>query len=291
MKKSDVERIIKEEMDRMAEMAMSPDERRARRRELAAAKERAAAQARIERARKFDPQFVGSAGPLAGPMSDPDPVMGFQQYTGFRKVAFIEPGFQKAEGIYTPQDAVAAVREGRAKIWSAGMIGSALPSAYTIVPPDAKAQYDEVTGDPGYPYVYSEPEKDPETGRWNFKGSPQATVYTGSGRPGSLGGPRRWPSGGSDYILDKVEQFFTSVEALPILTLKKEQAEDAAEEMSAEGGAEPMSEPSAGDFDPEAGYVDDPKSALYGKPMKRPAPEDEPLNENRWAKMAGILRS
>ena len=55
--------------------------------------------------------------------------------------------------------------------------------------------------------------------------------------------------------------------------------------------ATPMSEPSAGDFDPEAGYVDDPKSALYGKPMKRPAPEDEPLNENRWAKMAGILRS
>lgn len=44
-----------------------------------------------------------------------------------------------------------------------------------------------------------------------------------------------------------------------------------------------------GDFDPDVGYIDDPKSARHGKPMKRRSADDEPLNEARWAKLAGIL--
>ena len=45
-----------------------------------------------------------------------------------------------------------------------------------------------------------------------------------------------------------------------------------------------------GDFDPDVGYIDDPKSARHGKPMKRRSADDEPLNEARWAKLAGILK-
>ena len=45
-----------------------------------------------------------------------------------------------------------------------------------------------------------------------------------------------------------------------------------------------------GDFDPDVGYIDDPKSARHGKPMKRRNADDEPLNEARWAKLAGILK-
>ena len=45
-----------------------------------------------------------------------------------------------------------------------------------------------------------------------------------------------------------------------------------------------------GDFDPDVGYIDDPKSARHGKPMKRRGADDEPLNEARWAKLAGILK-
>jgi hypothetical protein len=51
-----------------------------------------------------------------------------------------------------------------------------------------------------------------------------------------------------------------------------------------------LDEGDGGDFDPDVGYIDDPKSARHGKPMKRRGADDEPLNEARWAKIAGILK-
>jgi len=231
--KTRAKQIIKEELDRVTEMAMSPEERNARRRAAAAARAEAAREAEYQQRQKFEPRSLGLVGQTAGALSSPD-MMGYQQYTGRSKAAYIEPGFQKASGIYTVEDVVQAVRDGTAMIWTAGAIGGGVYPAYTVVPADAQKSYNAATGEPGYPYVYNDYEKDPATGKTNWDGGVEATVYTGAGSAGSLGGPRPWPPRGSESILNNVKAYFDDLVALPLLTMKKEAAEEAAEEMSGE---------------------------------------------------------
>lgn len=232
--KSRMNQIIKEEIGRMTEMAMSPAERSARRRAAAAARAEAEAEAARQRRQKFEPRSLGLVGRTSGPLSSPD-MMGYQQYTGRSKAAYIEPGFQQEAGIYTVEDVVQAVRDGTAMIWTAGAIGGGVYPAYTVVPAGAEKSYNAMTGEAGYPYVYNDYEKDPVTGKTNWSGGVEATVYTGAGSPGSLGGPRVWPPRGSESILGNVKAYFDDLVALPLLTMKKEEAEEAAEEMSGEG--------------------------------------------------------
>jgi hypothetical protein len=78
--------------------------------------------------------------------------------------AYIDRRFAAEMGISTPEDVIAAVEGGRAKVWSAGMIGGAQPPSMTVVPADARAGYNETTGAKGYPYVYTRNAKD-EAGR------------------------------------------------------------------------------------------------------------------------------
>lgn len=233
MKKSDVQRIIKEELNRVTEMAMSPEDRRERRRAAAAARAAAEAEAEYQRRQMFEPRSLGRVGRTSGALSAPD-MMGYQQYTGRSKAAYIEPGFQQEAGIFTVEDVVQAVRSGTAKIWSAGVIGGGVYPAYTVVPADAEKSYNAATGEPGYPYVYNDYEKDPETGKTNWSGGVEATVYTGAGSRGGLGGPQVWPPRGSESILGNVKAYFDDLVALPLLTMKKAEAEEAAEEMSGE---------------------------------------------------------
>jgi hypothetical protein len=281
--KTRAKQIIKEELDRVSEMAMTPAERSARRR--AAAAERAAAEreAEYQRRQMFEPRSLGRVGQTAGALSAPD-MMGYQQYTGRSKAAYIEPGFQQEAGIFTVEDVVEAVRSGTAMIWTAGAIGGGVYPAYTVVPAGAEKSYNAATGEPGYPYVYNDYEKDPETGKTNWSGGVEATVYTGAGSAGSLGGPRVWPPRGSESILGNVKAYFDEVVALPLLTMKKEEAEEAAEEMSSGDALVNATEPE--DMSEMDEVVID-GSASY---------EGDDLNEatrrvvGRWNKLAGTLK-
>jgi hypothetical protein len=217
-------------------------------------------------------------------------MMGYQQYTGRSKAAYIEPGFQQEAGIFTVEDVVSAVRGGTAKIWSAGVIGGGVYPAYTVVPADAEKSYNAATGEPGYPYVYNGYAKDPATGKTNWDGGVEATVYTGAGSRGGLGGPQVWPPTGSESILNNAKAYFDDVVALPLLTMKKEEAEEAAEEMSGED-----------EYDEEAVYREServPGGEQYAAAMDDYDidPMDEQMNESarsvvgRWNKLAGTLK-
>lgn len=162
-----LKQIIKEEVSKAVSEAMTPEERLLRRREQARASRQRAQDAAYERemARraKHDIQQLGVvAGPRAE-LKPGGPLPGMMSYDSdiFRK-AYIDRAFQSESGIYTPEDLLAAVQEGRAKVWSAGMIGGAQPPSMTVVPPDAHAYFDERTGKQGYPYVYTRNVKSPE---------------------------------------------------------------------------------------------------------------------------------
>jgi hypothetical protein len=281
--KTRAKQIIKEELDRVTEMAMSPEERNARRRAASAARAAAEREAEYQRRQMFEPRSLGRVGRTSGALSDPD-MMGYQQYTGRSKAAYIEPGFQQEAGIFTVEDVVQAVRSGTAMIWTAGVIGGGVYPAYTVVPAGAEKSYNAATGEPGYPYVYNDYEKDPETGKTNWSGGVEATVYTGAGSAGSLGGPRVWPPRGSESILNNAKAYFDEVVALPLLTMKKEEAEEAAEEMSSGDALVNATEPE--DMDEMDEVVID-GSASY---------EGDDLNEatrrvvGRWNKLAGTLK-
>jgi len=159
MKKQRIKQIINEEISRAVSEAMSPDERAMRRREQARASRARAETARREaeyaRRRLHDIEFIGnvSGGPKLEPMG---PLPGMRGYdSSMFKKAYIDRRFAAKEGIFTPEDVIAAVTEGRAKVWSAGMIGGAQPPSLTVVPFDARAGYDEASGAKGYPYVYT----------------------------------------------------------------------------------------------------------------------------------------
>ena len=290
--KTRAKQIIKEELDRVTEMAMSPEERNARRRAAAAERAAAAREAEYQQRQKFEPRSLGLVGQTAGALSSPD-MMGYQQYTGRSKAAYIEPGFQQEAGIFTVEDVVQAVRDGTAMIWTAGAIGGGVYPAYTVVPADAQKSYNAATGEPGYPYVYNDYEKDPATGKTNWSGGVEATVYTGAGSAGSLGGPRVWPPRGSESILGNVKAYFDDLVALPLLTMKKEAAEEAAEEMSGED-----------EYDEEAVYREServPGGEQYVAAMDRDedmyeGDSGDDLNEaarrvvGRWNKLAGTLK-
>jgi hypothetical protein len=261
MDRKRLDRIIAEEVSRLLEgrlsEAMTPAERSARRRELARKRDEARREAEYQHRQKFEPRALGRVGRTAGPLSAPD-MMGYQQYTERSKAAYIEPGFQQESGIYTVEDVAKAVRDGTAMIWTAGSIGGGVSPAYTVVPAGAEKSYNAMTGEPGYPYVYNDYEKDPATGKTNWDGGVEATVYTGAGSFGSLGGPRPWPPRGSESILGNIKAYFNELVPLPLLTMKKKEAEEEAEEK-----AEGMS----GDEGGEMG----------------------PLSESRWAKLAGLM--
>lgn len=263
MNKTRVQQIIKEEIDRvikMQEMAMTPDERRARRRDLAAEKDRAVAAARREREAKFGPHDLGEVPGSEGELEPAGPLPGMMSYKR-EKVAYIEPEFQAEQGIYTVDDFKQAYADKRAIVWSAGDIGGAQPSSYTIVPADANPRYDEATGEPGYPYAYTKSVRDPSD---MYKRGVKTIIRTGVGMHGGLGGPRPM----SDFVMDRIEQFFTEIIPLPALTMKKKEAEAEAEAMSQE-------------------------SAPAEEMPVMDTTEMEPMTESivrRWNKAAGLLK-
>lgn len=263
MKKSRIQQIIKEEMDRaikMQEMAMTPDERRARRRALAAEREKAAAEARREREAKFGPHEIGEVPESEGELAPGGPLPGMMSYKR-EKVAYIEPEFQKEQGIYTVDDFKQAHASGRAIVWSAGDIGGAQPSSYTIVPANANPRYNAATGEPGYPYAYTKTVRDPSD---MYKSGVKTVVRTGVGMYADLGGPRPM----SNSVMNIIDQFFSTIVPLPALTMKKKEAEAEAEVMSQE--ATPAIDSGGGDMI-----------------------EMEPMAESimrRWNKAAGLLK-
>lgn len=237
MNKSRVQQIIKEELDRatgIREMAMTPAERNQRRRELKAARAEAEAEAYRSRMARFNPRELGDVPGSEGSLTPGGPLPGMMSYQR-AKVAYIEPEFQAESGIYTVDDFKAAAKEGRAMLWSAGEIGSAQPSSYTIVPAGVSAMYNEATDEPGYPYAYTTAVKDPTGKRTS---DVKTVVRTGAGSRGEAG-----PRPMADYVIERIEQFFTEIVPLPALTMKKKEAEAEAAEMS-------QSEDMPGETDP-----------------------------------------
>ena len=155
-----LKQIIKEEVSRVVSEAMTPEEKLIRRREQARASRQRAQDAAYERERarraKHDVQQLGVIPSPKLELQPGGPLPGLMSYdSSFFRKAYIDRAFQSESGIYTPEDMMAAVGEGRAKVWSAGMIGGAQPPSMTIVPPDVHAYFDERTGKQGYPYVYT----------------------------------------------------------------------------------------------------------------------------------------
>lgn len=266
--RSRIREIIKEELARGLEEAMTPEEKLMRRREQARASRARAEDRRREaefaRRSRHDVEQLGyiskgpslqPGGPLPGMMSY-DPSM-------FSK-AYIDRGFAAETGISTPEDVIAAVSDGRARVWSAGMIGGAQPPSMTVVPPDAKAGYNEMTGQKGYPYVYTRNVTD-EMGRSSH--DLEVVIQRGIGYGGY--GPTVWSNDSRMGLTpDRLQGRISEVVPIDLLGGNKGEVVDV---VSSDGGS------------PEAG----------GMPLGDLPGGDEPLTESvkRWNVLAGIKRS
>jgi hypothetical protein len=266
--RSRIREIIKEEVARGLQEAMSPEEKLMRRREQARASRARAEDRRREaeyaRMKRHDVEQLGyiskgpslqPGGPLPGMMSY-DPSM-------FSK-AYIDRRFAAEAGISSPEDVISAVETGRAKVWSAGMIGGAQPPSMTIVPPDVKAGYNEMTGEKGYPYVYTRNAKD-EMGRSTH--DLEVVIQRGIGYGGY--GPSAFTNDPRSMLgVRHLQGRISEVVPIDLLGGNKGEVVDV---ISDEGG------------EPEMG----------GMPLGDLPGGDEPLTESvkRWNVLAGIKRS